>query len=91
MVEAAGISCFKWLYLSMEIKISIDESSEKGKRVLQLLKKLGINYSALKIGPKEAAFGIGRPATDAELDEYLKKCLEGQTFDIDDLINETTN
>lgn len=72
----------------MEIKISVDENSDKGKRLLNLLNELDINYSPIKLTAKEAAFGIGRKATAAEIEEYLEKCLNSATLDIDDLIDE---
>jgi len=67
------------------LQINIDESSEKGKHLLSLLKELKIDFKANSISPKDAAFGIGRAATNEELDEYIQRCMAGTITDIDDL------
>jgi len=69
----------------MQLQINIDESSEKGKHLLSLLKELKIDFKANSISPKDAAFGIGRAATNEELDEYIQRCMAGTITDIDDL------
>ena len=72
----------------MEIKISLDEKTEAGKKVLKVLNELGINYANTTLSPKDVAFGIGRQATDDEMNEYLLRCLNSNLSNIDDTINE---
>ena len=69
----------------MQLQINIDESSEQGKHLLSLLKELKIDFKANSITPIDAAFGIGRAATNEELDEYIQRCMAGTLIDIDDL------
>ena len=45
--------------------------------------------TAKKLTAKDAAFGIGRPATDDELAEYLNRCILSETLDLNRLIDET--
>lgn len=72
----------------MEIKIELDETTENGKKLLQALEELGVKYSTTALSAKNVALGIGRKATDKELEEYLNHCMNSELSDIDDLINE---
>ena len=68
----------------MQLHINLNENSSKGKMLLSVLKDLKIEYSTKQIEAKHAAFGLGRTATKAELDEYLTKCLNGKLTDLDE-------
>jgi hypothetical protein len=70
----------------MELNLTIDETTDKGKKVLSFLTDMGISYAPKKITSKDAAFGIGRKATDEEMDEYIGRCMAGELTDLDDLI-----
>lgn len=72
----------------MEIKISLDEKTEAGKKVLKVLNELGINYANTGLSSNDVAFGIGRSATDDEMSEYLLRCLNSNLSDIDNSIDE---
>jgi hypothetical protein len=69
----------------MQLQINIDESSEKGKHLLSLLSELKIHFNTNRLSPKDAAFGMGRAATNDELDDYIQRCMNGTLADIDDL------
>ncbi len=69
----------------MLVHINIDELSDKGKHILNLLRELEIDFNTNTISAKDAAIGIGRAATDDELDEYLARCMNGTLTDIDDI------
>ncbi len=73
----------------MTFEIEIDEKTDKGKNVLKFLNEQEIKYSTKKLTAKDTAFGIGRKATDEEMAEYLLRCMESETIDIAQLINET--
>ncbi|MEY2829991.1 MAG: hypothetical protein RIQ33_1849 [Bacteroidota bacterium] len=68
----------------MQLQINLNENSMKGKMLLSVLKDLKIEYSTKQIEAKDAALGMGRAATKAELDEYIAKCMEGKLTDIDE-------
>jgi hypothetical protein len=70
----------------MEVNIIVDENTDKAKKLFSFLNELGIGYTPKKLSSKDAALGIGRKATDEELDEYLDSCMKGKLIDIDDLI-----
>jgi hypothetical protein len=69
----------------MQLTINIDEQSDKAKKLFRVLDELGISYLPKALTAKDAAFGIGRKATDAEIDEYLDRCMKGNLTSIDDI------
>ncbi|MEI6594709.1 MAG: hypothetical protein WCO28_04035 [Bacteroidota bacterium] len=69
----------------MEVNITVDENTDKAKKLFSFLKELGLGYTPKKITAKEAALGFGRKATDEELDEYLERCMKGKLTDLDEL------
>ena len=73
----------------MTFEIEIDEKTDKAKSVFEFLDQQQIKYNPKKLTTKDAAFGIGRPATDEELAEYLNRCMLSETIDLDELIDET--
>jgi hypothetical protein len=69
----------------MQLIINIDEQSDRGKKLLLALDELEISYVPKTLTAKDAAFGIGRKATNEELDEYLDRCMKGDLTSIDDI------
>ena len=69
----------------MQLIINIDEQSDKGKKLLVALNELEISYTPKVLSAKDAAFGIGRKASNEELDEYLDRCMKGKLTSIDDI------
>lgn len=73
----------------MTFEIEIDEKTDKAKSVFEFLDQHQIKYNPKKLTAKDAAFGMGRLATDEELAEYLNRCMYSETIDLDKLIDET--
>lgn len=69
----------------MQLIINIDEQSDRGKKLLLALEELEISYVPKALTAKDAALGIGRKATNEELDEYLDRCMKGELTSIDDI------
>ena len=64
----------------MTCEIEIDEKTDKAKNVFEFLDQHQIKYNPKKLTAKVAAFGIGRPATDDELAEYLNRCMLSEYY-----------
>ena len=77
------------IILFMTFEIEIDEKTDQAKNVFKFLDQNQIKYNPKKLTAKDAAFGIGRPATDDELAEYLNRCMLSETLDLNKLIDET--
>lgn len=73
----------------MIFEIEIDEKTDQRKNLFSFLHEQKIKYSIRKVSSKDAAFGLGRKLLDEELAEYLLRCMESNTHDIDFLIDET--
>lgn len=73
----------------MIFEIEIDDNTEKARTIFSFLDQNNIKYSPKKLTAKDAAFGIGRLATDDELAEYLNRCMHSETLNLNKLIDET--
>ncbi|MDP3928831.1 MAG: hypothetical protein Q8R57_07395, partial [Bacteroidota bacterium] len=68
--------------------------SENGKKVLNVLKELKVEYQIAnnvedkKLTAKDLALGIGRKATQEELLEYIEKADKSPLIDVEDLLKE---
>ena len=77
----------------MKYIIEVDES-ENGKKVLNVLKELNVEYQIAKnveykkLTAKDLALGIGRKATQEELLEYIEKADKSPLIDVEDLLKE---
>jgi hypothetical protein len=77
----------------MKYIIEVDES-ENGRKILNVLKELNIEYQIAenvedkKLTSKDLALGIGRKATKEELLEYIEKADKSPIIDVEDLLKE---